>query len=80
MHEINLINSILNDLFRIAKEQNAKKITKIYLAVGELSELTPGILIYHLKEKTKKTIAENAEIDIKPGKKREIRLISFDCE
>lgn len=80
MHEINLINSILDDLFRIAKEQDAKKITKIYLAAGELSELTPEILIYHLSEKTKSTIAENAEIDIRSSKKSEIRLISFDYE
>ena len=80
MHEMHLLNDLLNDLLKAAKEHNAKKISKVYLKMGSFTEINPEILTHFFKEKAKGTIIEGAEISIEPSETRELRLLSFDCE
>jgi Zn finger protein HypA/HybF involved in hydrogenase expression len=48
--------------------------------MGKFTELNPEILTFFFKEHARGTIAEGAEIEIKPSQARELLLESFDCE
>jgi Zn finger protein HypA/HybF involved in hydrogenase expression len=79
MHEIHLLKDLLDDLLKIGKENQAKKISRIYLRMGSFTEINPEILKHFFAQNAKGTIAENAEISIEESPTRELRLISFDC-
>ena len=80
MHEMHLLTDLLNDLLKAGQENQAKKITKVYLRMGSFTEINEEILRHFFKEKAKGTIAEGAEISIEPSQTRELRLLSFDCD
>ncbi|HPB32181.1 MAG TPA: hydrogenase/urease maturation nickel metallochaperone HypA [Candidatus Sumerlaeota bacterium] len=80
MHEVHLMKDLLEDLFRHAEKAEVKKITKLYVRMGEFTEINPDILTFFFKENTKGTIAEGAEVVIKTSGVRELVLESFDCE
>ena len=80
MHEMHLIKDLLADLFKHAKQQEAKNICKIYLRMGTFTEINEEILRHYIAEHSKDTIAKGAEIIIEPSQTRELRLVSFDCE
>ena len=80
MHEMHLIKDVFADILRIAGEKNAKKVTKIYLKMGDFTEINPEILKFFIKEQGKGTIIEGAEVEIEKSETRELRLLSFDCE
>lgn len=80
MHEMHLIKDIFEDLLRLGKEQKAKKITKVYLRMGEFTEINAEILEFFFKEKGKGTLLEGAGIEIEKSPTRELRVLSFDCE
>ncbi|MEM2856296.1 MAG: hydrogenase/urease maturation nickel metallochaperone HypA [Candidatus Nitrosocaldaceae archaeon] len=67
MHELSLVNNLLNKLDAISKENNAK-IVSIKIRVGALSHITPERLKEYLliSEKTKDVkieIVRNEQID-----------------
>jgi len=68
------------DILKIAKEEKAEKITKIYLRMGEFTEINPEILTYYFDEHGKGTIIEGATINIEKSPERELTLLSFDCD
>jgi len=80
MHEMHLVKDIFEDLLRLGKEQNAKRITKVYLKMGEFTEINEDILKFFFGEKGKGTLLEDAEIQVEKSPARELRLLSFDCE
>ncbi len=80
MHEMHLVKDIFEDLIRLGREQNAKKITKVYLRMGEFTEINGDILDFFFKEKGKGTLLEGARIEIEKSPNRELRVLSFDCE
>ena len=80
MHEMHMVKDIFEDLLRLAKEQKAKKITKVYLRMGEYTEINGDILGFFFKEKGKGTLLEGASIEIEKSPTRELRVLSFDCE
>ncbi len=80
MHEMHLVKDIFEDLLRLGKEQKAKKITKVYLRMGEFTEINGEILDFFFKEKGKGTLLEGARIQTEKSPTRELRLLSFDCE
>ena len=80
MHEMHLLKDLLADLLKAAEQNQAKKITKVYLKMGAFTEINEEILRHFFKEQAKKTIAQDAEIAIEPSQTRELRLVSFDCE
>ena len=80
MHEMHLVKDIFEDLIKLGREQNAKKITKVYLRMGEFTEINGDILDFFFKEKGKGTLLEGARIEIEKSPTRELRVLSFDCE
>ncbi|MBN3041007.1 MAG: hydrogenase maturation nickel metallochaperone HypA [Candidatus Omnitrophica bacterium] len=80
MHEMHLVKDLFSDLLKSAKDNQAKKITKVYLKLGDFSEINEEIVRFYFKEKSQGTLAQGAEIDIAKSPNRELRLLSFDCE
>ncbi len=80
MHEIHLLRDLLNDLLKKGEEEKTTKIQKVYLRMGEFTEINPEILKHFFAQESVGTIAEGAQIEIEPSPTRELRLVSFDCE
>jgi len=80
MHEMHLVRGIFDDLTKLAKENNAKKVTKVYLKMGEFTEINEEILRFFFKEHSVGTVLEGVELSIEKSQTRELRLLSFDCD
>jgi len=80
MHELRLLRDLMEDILRHAESVKAKKITKVYVRLGELAEINPEILAHFFRENSKGTVMEDAEVVIKSSLQREIVLESFDYE
>ncbi len=80
MHEMHVIKNLFQDLLKLAKENNTKKVTNVYLKMGQFTEINPEILKFFFKEQAKNTPLESAMIHFEGSDMRELRLISFDCE
>ncbi len=80
MHEMHIVKDLFNDLLKAVKEQNTSKVTKVYLKMGEFTEINEEILRFFFKEHSKNTSLEDALLDIEKSPTRELRLLSFDCE
>jgi hydrogenase nickel incorporation protein HypA/HybF len=70
MHEFSFAYNIFKVAETTALKYNAKKITEVYLEIGELTLIVPELLKQSFKMATKGSIAEDAEliIEITPGK------------
>ena len=64
MHEMGLINDLLNKMDAIAKEQNASRITKANVWLGALSHISADHFKGHFIDGTAGTIAQGAELEI----------------
>ncbi len=80
MHEMHIIKDLFADLTKAVKKEGAARVTKIYLRMGEFTEINAEILGFFLKEHSRGTALEGAAIDIEKSPDRELRLVSFDCE
>lgn len=80
MHEMHLLNDLLQDIVKHANDNQAKKVTKVYLRMGEFTEINEDILRNYFIEHAKGTIVAGAEVVIEKSPTRELRLVSFDCE
>jgi hydrogenase nickel incorporation protein HypA/HybF len=70
MHEFSFAYNIFKVAETTAIKYNAKKITEVYLEIGELTLIVPELLKQSFKMATKGSIAEDAELIIEfiPGK------------
>ncbi|RLG56744.1 MAG: hydrogenase maturation nickel metallochaperone HypA [Candidatus Hydrothermarchaeota archaeon] len=70
MHEYSFAQNILEVALKSAEKNNAEKIKKIKIEIGEFTFLNPEQLKFVLETISKDTIAENSkiEIEIKKGK------------
>ncbi|MFO8018353.1 MAG: hydrogenase maturation nickel metallochaperone HypA [Promethearchaeia archaeon] len=70
MHEFAFAYNIFQVAESTAKKYNAKRITKVYLEIGELTLIVPELLKQSFEMATKGSIAEGAELEIEftPGK------------
>jgi len=70
MHEFAFAHNIFKIAEQTAKKYNAKKITEVYLEVGELTLIVPDLLKQSFKMATTGSIAEGAKlrIEMTPGK------------
>ena len=80
MHEMHIIKDVFEDVLKRAKENDAKSVTRVYLKMGEYTEINEEILRFFFKENGKNTPLEGAELSIEKSPTRELRLLSFDCE
>lgn len=79
MHEMHVIRDLFDDLMKYVKSNNANKVTKVYLKMGEFTEINEDILRYFFEERGKGTPLEGIELSIERSPTRELRLVSFDC-
>jgi len=77
---MHVIKDLFEDLLKLSKEQNASKVTNVYLRMGEFTEINEEILRFFFKEHSKNTPLEDALLHIENSPTRELRLLSFDCE
>lgn len=70
MHEFAFAHNIFKIAEETAKKYNAKRISEVYLEVGELTLIVPELLKQSFKMATTGSIAEGAElrIEMTPGK------------
>lgn len=60
MRELQYTQTILNK--SLSRATDAKRIKKVYLILGEISELDPGLIEQHWRELSKGTVAEHAHL------------------
>jgi hydrogenase nickel incorporation protein HypA/HybF len=65
MHEIQVMESILDIALKHAKRSHVKKIVSIHLEIGELSDLEDEWIQYYFDLLSKNTIARDAKLNIK---------------
>jgi hydrogenase nickel incorporation protein HypA/HybF len=72
MHEFSFAYNIFKVAEATAIKYNAKKITEVFLEIGELTLIVPDLLRRSFEIATKGSIAEGAKLNIKilPGKIR----------
>jgi len=80
MHEMHIVKDLFADLLKHAKAQEAKKVNKVFLRMGEFTEINEEIVRFFFAENSKGTPVEAAELVIEKSPNRELRLVSFDCE
>ncbi|MCR5294023.1 MAG: hydrogenase maturation nickel metallochaperone HypA [Lachnospiraceae bacterium] len=66
MHELVIVEGILEAVIPAAKEHKAEKIVAINLKVGELSGVVSSCVLEYFKSAAKGTIAEGAKINVLP--------------
>lgn len=64
MHELSLINNLLNKVNSIAQEQKAKRIVGVKVKLGSLSHISAEHFREHFYEGVAGTAAEGARLDI----------------
>ncbi|MFN3814007.1 MAG: hydrogenase maturation nickel metallochaperone HypA [Aquificaceae bacterium] len=74
MHEFSVVQSLITLTERYAKENDAKRITKIVVVVGVLSGIEPHLLELAFEAFKEGTIAEKAELAI------EVEKLKLQCE
>jgi Zn finger protein HypA/HybF involved in hydrogenase expression len=80
MHEIHILKDIFEDLQKQAKAHRISKVTKVFLKMGEFTEINEEILRYFFESHSSGTALEGAVLDIQKSPARELRLVSFDGE
>jgi len=82
MHDWYLANEILKTVLEYAEKNGFKKVSKIEIELGSISEhneeITPENLFYNFKLLSKNTIAETAELNIKKVKGDSWRLLEIE--
>jgi hydrogenase nickel incorporation protein HypA/HybF len=64
MHEMSLMNSLMNKIFELSDKNNCKKVKKVSVWIGALSHMSKSHFKEHFDRASKGTLAENAELDI----------------
>ena len=65
MHEISIAGAIIDAVLDAAEKNNARRVSKVYLEIGELTALNPEQLKFIFETITKGTVAEGATYDIR---------------
>ena len=64
VHELSIMSNILDIVLKHAEQNRAKKVRKVSLRIGALSDIIPEWAQSYFDMLSKDTIAENAELDI----------------
>jgi len=67
MHEMSICQGLMDQVERIAAEQNASRVDSIVLSIGPLSGVEPVLLNRAYEVARMQTVAENAALEIQTG-------------
>jgi hydrogenase nickel incorporation protein HypA/HybF len=76
MHEYHAVVSLVRQLLEKAESHNAKSISRVRLALGELSDFTEDSIRLYFKELAEETILKDADVSIERIK---VRLRCKEC-
>lgn len=65
MHELAIVEALLETIVPKAKENGAKKILEVNFSIGEMSGIVPSCIHEYFALASKGTIAEGARINLK---------------
>jgi hydrogenase nickel incorporation protein HypA/HybF len=68
MHEYHAVESLIKQALEKAKANNASRITKVKLVIGEYSGFTESSVRMYFESLSEKTIAAGAELEIQHNK------------
>ena len=77
MHELSVTKGLLKICLEEGQKHNVKKIKKISIKVGELTDLVPSCITYYFNIVAKDTIAENTEINVE---KIPVEIKCMECD
>ncbi len=80
MHESHLIEPIIKGIAKHAREEGAKKVTKVHLKVGTLTAVKEDSLKGAFKVLAQGTILEGAVLEVNFFPASRIEVVSFDVE
>lgn len=64
MHEIGIAEDLSLIVLDTARKENLSKVTKVNISFGQLVQIVPDIFEFAFRETVRKTVAQDAEIDI----------------
>lgn len=64
MHELPIVNKILETVLCYAEEEKAKKVLSVHLVIGEMHDLLDEWVIKYFSFASRGTIADSAKIEI----------------
>jgi hydrogenase nickel incorporation protein HypA/HybF len=67
MHEMSICQALMDQVERIASEQDASRVDRIVLSIGPLSGVEPELLSRAYEVSRAGTVAESAELEIETG-------------
>lgn len=76
MHELPVTESVLNITLRHAKTHDAKKVTDIYLVIGQWSSMIDDSVQFHWDILSENTIAQGATLHFE---RIPVELFCLDC-
>ena len=65
MHEMSLMNSLMNKVHELAEQQGAKRVSGLRIRLGALSHFTKAHFKEHFDIAARGSIAEGATLDLK---------------
>ena len=77
MHELSYVLDIIDSVNSTLEVNNAKKVNKVYVDVGEMSGVVPYYLDKYYKESVSGTKLEGSELIIS---EKEVRFLCLDCK
>jgi len=67
MHEMSICQGLMDQVERIAREQNANRVDIIVLSIGPLAGVEPELLKRAFEVARSQTVADNAVLEIETG-------------
>jgi hydrogenase nickel incorporation protein HypA/HybF len=64
MHELSLMADLMRKIDAIAREQNARRVTRIKVTLGALSHLSAAHFREHFEHAVRGTISQDAELEV----------------
>ena len=86
MHEMSLINNLMDKIETVARQQGAGRIVKVTLRLGALSHISADHFREHFIEGSRGGVADGARLDIETSddihdpRAQDIMLLSVDIE
>lgn len=76
MHEMSLVEAVLESLEEMQKNNNWKRINKVTLNIGKMRQVIPEVMEFAYKTATNGTILEGSQLEIRS---LEMKFVCSSC-